>query len=303
MELRQLKTFRAVARTLSFTRAAAELGYVQSSVTAQVQGLERELGVPLFDRLGKSVVLTEAGRRLVGYAERMVELAGEAEAAVSEGGEPSGVVNVSAPETLCTYRLPEVLQELSRRFPEVRVVFHTSPTGALDGEVRRALGEGDADVALVLEEPLKSAELVVEPLIEEGLVVVASPEHPLAQRQGVGAGDLAGEPLLLTERGCGYRARLERSLVKAGVGIEGAVEFTSGEAIKPCVAAGMGVAVLAGVSVGKEIEAGTLAALPWREPGFAVTTQMVRHKGRWVSPAVEAFLSVTREVLGESQHS
>src|SRR5438046_264194 len=110
MELRQLETFRVVATQLSFTRAAATLDYAQSSVTAQIQSLELELGVRLFDRLGRRVALTDAGERLLEYAERLLSLADEARAALADGAEPAGTLTIGAPETVMTYRLPSVLR-------------------------------------------------------------------------------------------------------------------------------------------------------------------------------------------------
>src|SRR5688572_33360569 len=98
VELRQLETFRAVATGLSFTRAAAALGYAQSSVTAQIQALEAELGARLFDRLGRRIALTDAGERLLEYADRLLTLAAEARAALVDGAEPAGTLTVGAPE-------------------------------------------------------------------------------------------------------------------------------------------------------------------------------------------------------------
>src|SRR4051794_25715284 len=116
MDLRQLKTFRAVADSLSFTRAADALDYAQSSVTAQIRALEDELGVRLFDRLGRRVALTEAGLRLLAYADKMLDLADEAAHAIAEGDEPSGQLIIAAPETLSTYRLPPLLKQFRLRF-------------------------------------------------------------------------------------------------------------------------------------------------------------------------------------------
>ena len=134
MESQRLRTFREVAVTLNFTRAASNLSYAQSSVTAQIKALEDELGVPLFDRLGKRVVLTDSGKRFLGYAERMLNLEEEARAAVAAGEEPVGTVTVSAAETHCTYRLPAVLRRLKERFPRVRVVLDPVPFGAFCGD-------------------------------------------------------------------------------------------------------------------------------------------------------------------------
>ena len=135
MEHKQLRTFRTVARTLSFTRAASELGYVQSNVTAQVKALERELGVPLFDRLGRTVVLTDAGRILLRYAERLLDLEEEARAAVAGDSEPAGTLVVGASPSLSAYQLPRLLRSFRSRFPRVRLSFRPTPHAELGGRV------------------------------------------------------------------------------------------------------------------------------------------------------------------------
>lgn len=294
MELRQLATFRTVATTLSFTRAAGLLGYVQSSVTAQIQALEEELGVALFDRLGKRVTLTEPGRRLLRYAERMLALAEEARAAVTGDDDPAGTVTISAYESLCTYRLPSVLLRLRERHPRVRLLLKPSPWA----DLRQGVQEGTLDAAFVLEEQILPAGLVGETLVREPLLVVARPDHPLARAQRVTPADLAGENALLTEVGCSYRLRFERSLAAAGVHLGTALEFSSVEAIKQCVMAGMGVAVLPEITVRSEIAQGRLAALAWSEPGYTIATQLIYHKEKWISPALAAFLDTAREALG-----
>ena len=302
MELRQLKTFRAVAENLSFTRAAGELGYVQSSVTAQIQGLEKELGVPLFDRVGRRVTLTDAGRRLLGYAEKMLELEEETRASVSADGEPAGTVTISAAETHCTYRLPRVLGRFRELYPQVRVLIRPVPVGTFCGDTVRDLGEGKADVAFVLDRPVRSAGLAAEPLVEEPVWVLAAPDHLLAARTPVRPVDLRDETLLLTGTGCSYRATFLDALARDGVHPGTLLEFSGVEAIKQCAIAGMGVAVLPAVVVSKEVEEGSLTTLNWsRQEDFKVVTQMVRHEERWLSPAAEAFCNVAREILGATQ--
>src|SRR5262245_56930484 len=110
MELRQLHTFRTVSRTLNFSRAAAVLNYAQSTVSVQIQTLEEELGVPLFDRLGKQVILTAAGQDLLAYADKILNLADEAQAVLSTQEKLTGNLVINAPETLSAYRLPAVLR-------------------------------------------------------------------------------------------------------------------------------------------------------------------------------------------------
>ena len=307
MELRQLGTFRAVARELSFSRAAAGLGYVQSSVSSQVAALERELGVPLFDRLGRRIALTGAGAVMLEYAERLLDLAWEAGEAVADAGagrgEIAGSLRASAPETLLTYRLPGLLTVFHESYPRVRVSLQPTAVGRLVGSTRRALEEGRVDVAFVLDEPSVSvAGLSAELLMEEDVSVVAPPAHALAVSDFVAPSNLGKETVLLPEApqsGCAYRGRFERQLAEGGVVPRETLEFQSIEAIKRCVSAGMGVTVLPTVAVENELASGTLSELAWREP-IRVGTLMAWNEARWVSPALRAFLETAREVLSPS---
>jgi DNA-binding transcriptional LysR family regulator len=303
VELRQVETFRAVAEELSFSRAAAKLGYVQSSVSAQVAALEQELGVPLFDRLGRRIALTEAGAVMLTYSRRLLALAGETRETVADAGvgsgELTGSLRVSAPETLLTYRLPRLLALFHERHPRVRLSVRPSAVGRLAGSMRRAVEEGRVDVAFVLDGPVEAPGLSVEPLLEEEVTVIAPAAHALASSSSVSPRDLSGETVLLPEApesGCAYRGQFERQLGAAGVVPSERMEFQSIEAVKQCVAAGMGVSVLPSVAVDAELGDGKLAALRWEEP-FEVLTQMVWHGERWKSPALRAFLETAREVF------
>jgi DNA-binding transcriptional LysR family regulator len=311
MELRQVETFHAVATELSFSRAAAKLGYVQSSVSTQVSALERELGVSLFDRLGRRIALTNAGKVMFAHSGKLLALAEQTREAVADSGvgsgEVAGSLTVSVPETLLTYRLPKLLALFHQRHPNVRLSVRPSAIGRLVGSARKAVEEGRVDVAFVLDEPLGEragpANLAVETLIAENVSVIAPTSHLLASAPTVLPQDLRGETVLLPEApefGCAYRGQFERQLGSAGVVPPEKMEFQSIEAVKQCVAAGMGVSVLPSVAVNAELEAGTLAALQWGEP-FEVLMQMSWHEDRWKSPALRAFLEVTREVFSSTR--
>src|SRR5215203_5950000 len=313
MELRQVQTFRAVAEELSFSRAAAKLGYVQSSVSTQVGALERELGVPLFDRLGRRIKLTDAGEVMLAHSRRLLALAQETKGAVVDAGMGSGEVTVSltvsAPETLITYRLPKLLAIFHERHPRVRLSVGPSAIGRLVGVARRAVEEGSVDVAFVLDEPLvsarRAADLAVETLVAEDVTVVAPASHALADSPVVLPEDLYAETVLLPEApesGCAYRGQFERQLGSARVVPSETMEFQSIEAIKQCVAAGMGVSVLPTVTVSVELGTGELAALRWNE-SFEVHTQMSWNEGRWQSLALRAFLEASREMFSSAQIS
>lgn len=296
MELKTLATFRAAAATLSFTQTAAALGYVQSSVTAQIQQLERELGVPLFDRIGNRLALTDAGQRLLGYADRLLTLADEARAAVSTTA-PVGTLSISAPETIVTYLLPSILAKFRQQHPTVCVRYVPTPIG----ELKRRVLEGQLDAAFLLEEPVSPGTLNVAPLRPEPLALIAAPAHPLAKKRRVQARDLAGEAVLLTETGCTYRNKFERALHAAHAHPGSlAQEFSSIEAIKRYAAAGLGIAALPSVAVEAEKKAKTLAILAWDGPQLTVHTQLVWSATRWTSPALSAFIETVKTRPWES---
>lgn len=296
MELRQLQTFREVAKTLSFTRTAATLNYAQSSVSAQIQTLEEEFGVALFDRLGRRIILTAAGQRLLHYADKICALVDEALVAVPGDQEPAGTLTIGAPETLCAYRLPQVVEAFRRCYPKVDIIFRPSPT-AEDWDT--LLGEGMADAALILNEPYQAPQLIVQALYQEPILVVAHPHHRLAKAHMITPAALRGETLLLTEANCPYRLAFERVLRSANVTPANVLEFHSVEAIKQCALTGMGIAVLPWVVVQQEVAAERLVPLTVAGLTFNMVTQLAWHRDKWISPALAAFLAMTRTILGE----
>jgi DNA-binding transcriptional LysR family regulator len=307
MELRELAAFREVARQASFGRAAARLGFVQSTVSAQIRALEDDLGVRLFDRLGRTISLTGAGAALLPFAEQMLDLAerarAEAVGAVADDREMTGTVAVSAPESLLTYRLPALLSRFRAEHPGVTIDLRPTPIGRFRGESRRAIATGAADLAFVLDARVKQRGFASEVLIRESISVIAPVGHALADVRTVAPSAVDGQQLLLPEApeaGCEYRGQFERHLADSGVSLEGALEFASIETVKQCVIAGMGIAVLPRVAVESEVLAGRLAQLPWREP-FEVYTQVVWSERRSLSPAHRAFIAAAREVFGRGR--
>ena len=293
LDLRLLRTFQAVASARSFTRATAALHYSQSSVTAQVQALEGELGVPLFDRSGRVVSLTSAGRQLRGYADRLLVLAEEARLAVRHQDAPAGTLTISAPETLLSYRLPGLLQAFQGAYPAVQLLLG-SGSSCVPGNGL----EPGVDVAFTLDLPVRAPQLVVVSLQEEAVRLVVAPDHPLARKPSLTGAELAREQFLVTIPTCGYRMLFERTLRAAGTRAVRCLDFESVEAIKQCAVARMGVGVLPRVVAAAEIALGKLVELPWpagkRTRALTVHTQMMRHRDNWLSPNVAAFWSAAQ---------
>src|SRR5271163_172654 len=156
MEVRQLHTFCVLAEELNFTRTAERVHTVQSNVTSQIKSLEAEMGSPLFDRLAKRVVLTEAGRRFLPYAEQALAAMDAGHRAVKFGTEPAGPLHIGSPESVLTYRLPEVLKLFRKRYPKVDLIFRPDS----DDRLVDALESGRLDMAISMSDsnlPLSSA--------------------------------------------------------------------------------------------------------------------------------------------------
>lgn len=294
MELRQLYMFQELARQLNFTRAAEALNYTQSNVTAQIQALEAELGVQLFDRLGKKVVLTPAGEQFRTYTIQALKLLEEARSAVAPAQQPAGSLVVGASETAVAYRLPPVLQAFRARYPNVQLSFHPSSCS----DLRQLLHDGTIQLAFLMERPVKEGNLVVEELLTESMALVAPPDHPLVPAESVEARDIAGETILLTEKGCSYRVMLEDLLAAHGVQPGSTLEFGNLQAIKQSVMVGVGIALLPRIVVAAELEQGRLAELAWSGSPLDSGIQIAWHKDKWLSPALQAFINVTRQILG-----
>lgn len=293
MELRQLITFRTVASTLNFSRAAEVLSYVPSNVTMQMKALEDELGVRLFDRLGKQLVLTTAGKRFLTHVQSVLDQLEEAKTVVHDNEVLSGTLTISANEVICAYRLPAVFQLFRSRHPGVRLIFRSVP----NQELKQTLFEGSADVVFMLDEPIRSSGLAVEPLLEETFRLFAAPDHPLAKRTVLRLEDFHEEVFLTNEKGCPYRTMFDRSFEKEGIDSITYLEFQSAEAIKQCAISGIGIAFLPEIVAEAEVERGELVALPWQIPDLYVYTQMLWHKDKWLSPIMMSFIEAAREIL------
>lgn len=293
MELRQLITFRTVASTLNFSRAAEVLSYVPSNVTMQMKALEDELGVRLFDRLGKQLVLTTAGKRFLTHVQSVLDQLEEAKTVVHDNEVLSGTLTISANEVICAYRLPAVFQLFRSRHPGVRLIFRSVP----NQELKQTLFEGIADVVFMLDEPIRSSGLAVEPLVEETFRLFAAPDHPLAKRTMLRLEDFHEEVFLTNEKGCPYRTMFDRSFEKEGIDSITYLEFQSAEAIKQCAISGIGIAFLPEIVAEAEVERGELVALSWQIPDLHVYTQMLWHKDKWLSPIMMSFIEAAREIL------
>ena len=296
MEVRQLQTFCVLAEELNFTRTAERVHTVQSNVTSQIKALEAELGSPLFDRLAKRVLLTEAGHRFLPYAEKALAAMEQGHRAVKLGTEPAGPLHIGAPESVLAYRLPEVLKLFRKRYPKVELIFRPDS----DDKLTDALESGKLDLAISMSDAIDGEQLSSIRMRSEDIYLFGTPDHPLSKAKKVYPKDLVDQTLLLTETGCGYRKKLDMQLASANIRPQHITEFSSVEAIKQCVHAGMGLGLLPEIVIASELKKRQFAVLNWNGAKMSIATHIVWHKDKWMSPGMQAFLDVVKAKLQQT---
>ena len=254
MELRQLTTFVTVVQEGTFSAAARALKYSQAAVTLHIQQLERELGARLFDRIGKSVRITPAGRRTHARARQILEAAEEMrrDAVAIEAGH-AGQVALGCIEPTATVRLPGALARLWTVYPRIEVRVDVGGTTSTSERV----AAGDLDLGIASRPPAELA-LTFEPLFDEKLVVVVSAARARKMRAPLRARDLSDTGVVLTEHGCAYRRAVEDAFAAAGARLRVTLEMGSSAALLGCVREGLGAAIV------------PAAALSHQDKGLAV---------------------------------
>jgi DNA-binding transcriptional LysR family regulator len=281
---RQLRVFEAVARHLSFTRAAEELYLTQPAVSMQVKQMEGAVGLPLFEQMGRRIHLTEAGEVMHHYSRLIAENLAEAEQAMEElKGIEGGRLRITVASTV-NYFATRLLSEFCKQHPGVRVVLDvTNRQGLL-----ATLEANETDIAL-MGKPPDALDVDAEPFMENPLVVIAAPDHPLAGRSRVALSRLREETFLMREQGSGTRMAMERFLSEKDIALSSTIEMTSNEAIKQSVQAGLGLGIVSAHTVELELEVGRLVVL--KVDSFPIRRRwyLVHRRGKRLSAAAAAF--------------
>jgi len=241
MDLQQLRVFQAAVKSGGFTRAGEQLHLSQSTVSQHIKQLEDSLGCPLFMRVGKRVIVNEAGNVLLQYAERIFRDLKNAEMAVRElSASKRGTVRFGVGPTTLTYRLPHVLADYKRRFPDIELIVLAGTTEFL----LQSMKSQNLDLAVVMQAPIPGSGLAVTPLGREELVVVLNREHPLARRTALEPADLASLRFILYEKNTAMQNLIDQFFARLGVTPRIIMEVENNEAIKSLVGAGLGASIL-----------------------------------------------------------
>ncbi len=284
LTLRQLKVFESVARHLNYTRAAGELHLTQPAVSMQVKQLEDSLGVALLEQLGKRVHLTEAGQEVLTYARSITQQLDELEGVLNRiKGLSGGRLRISV-ATTANYFIPTLLGSFSRRYPDVTVSLDVTNREIL----LRQLTENTVDL-VVMGQPPATADVEAQIFMDNPLVVVAPPDHPLAKEIKIPLKRLQEEIFLVRESGSGTRIAMERFFSERGMRLKTGMEVGSNEAIKQSVQAGLGLGLLSRATIEQELALQRLVVLDVSEFPIMRHWFVVHRKGKRLSAAAAVF--------------
>lgn len=296
MDLKNIETFLRVAKLENFTKAAEELNYAQSTVTAQIQQLERELGFPLFDRIGKHITLTQLGERFLSQADDILHIWFQANTLGQKENEMSGRLYVGVLESLLFGPMPDVLEQFRSRYQNVEVQIKMGQAS----EVLALLRQNRLDLVYISGNLNAEADLSRQYARPEALVFFASPSHPLAGRHRIPLAEFLSYDIIATERSGFCYPRLCELAASRHLVLRHCFMVDSTSAVAELVSRGMGVAFLPEYSITKHIREGRLVKLDVDVPPQNYFSQILYHRDKWIAPFVDGFVDIVREIRPEN---
>jgi len=298
MELRLLRTFKAVADAGSFTSAAQRVHLTQAAVSVHIRQLEEELGTPLFLRVNKKLHLTETGRALLVHSEAILRVHDEAKASLTAlSGQGRGRLRVGVASTAITvHPLPEILSEIKRKHALVDL----SVVGGTSEWIIEQILADNIDAGLV-SLPVEESDIMTETLRSDRLVAAVNPEHRFARARVIAAEELAAEPLILGEKGGNTRRLIDLFFEKSGLKPEIVMELQRTEAIMKMVELGFGATILPQGSVRTDVARGRVRAVAVRELNLRWEFGVAYLKSDYLSPALASFVKLCRAYIGDKQ--
>ncbi len=283
MHLKYLKTFLVLNEKKNFTKAAEALGCAQSGVTTHIKLLENELGVRLFERIGKSVTLTGEGDRLLPFARRILSLSSEIESLYKGAGR----LTIGVTESAAGYLIEDILKEFSALYPNTEI-FLKIPDYS---RCIQMLCDGEIDAAIVLDTPIQNKSIQVLQKRKEQIILTASTTHALSGKHTITDEDFETYGILLPSPNCPYRRLFEEKLLSRGIRVKTALETDSVSVIKAISLCGTGLGLLPEFAVKKELIYHMLEKLNYKMD-YPIYTQLLIHRDKWLSPDLKRFTEI-----------
>ena len=293
MDFKLLRSFKMVAELENISHAATAVGYAQSTITTQIQQLENELEVKLFERLGNRICLTEAGRTFLEYTEQILFTMDRAKENLKHANQPCGVLKIAGIHSLCASIMPCLVQEYKEKYPNVKIEI---ATGVI-GDVLEQVKTGNVDVALYMDFAEAPKDVIVAFEQRNPLCFLCGPDNPLRYKTNLTLKDIEKEPFLVTEKECRYRKKFEQMFEARR--LTPAIYFETGntEIIKKFVENNIGIALLPEVAVRSEFKEGKLVKLDVAEKIEEPFIRLIYHKDKWLTAAITKFTELMRASL------
>ena len=286
MELRNLTTFIHVAELGSFTKAAEQLDYSQSTVSFQIKQLEDELGCLLFERINHTITLTEKGRELVSYAHQIRSLTDDLKESLETEKEISGHIHVVTPDSVCEEMINSHYIDFHTKYPSISVRFTTGDSAVM----LHMLDHNEADVILTLDHHLYNKDYVIAKEEQLPMHFVASSSSKFAGTECLSIRDIINEPFILTEYGQGYRRVFDRELAKKSLEITPVLEIGRTDIITSLIAQSNMISFLPDFVTKSLIESGELCYLDVCDVNIDIWKQLIYHKNKWMSKSLKTFI-------------
>lgn len=289
MEYRNIRTFVTIAQLGSFTKTAQKLGYSQSAVTMQMQQLEEELQVKLFDRIGRSIYLTDKGKDLLEYGDQILKLNKQAIEVISNDREPRGTLKIGMAESLSSAYLPVIIESFQEQCEHVEVIILNDEAPELINKLKR----NDLDIVFILDQQINDKKLIKAYEKKEEIVYVGpsqSNDNITSMKQ------LVDRPFIMTEKGFGYRHAFDELADSKGWDINVRLEIGNTEIIKQLVIKGLGYSLLPKFTIHNEFDNKLLNILSIQDNNINVWSQLLYHKDRWLSPQIKIFIDLINDI-------
>lgn len=288
MNLNQLKIFYLAAKKKNLSLAAEELFITQPAVTKGIQRLQEFYDMKFVDHIGKQLVLTDAGEVLYEIAEKIFELESKAEESIRDFQQRKrGRIRILSSESFGDYYLPRIIIPFSKAYPLVRIKMNILPTE----QVIEHTATLNNDLGFI-SYPIEHKKLLVKEILEDELVIITPPNHPLARHKGLSPGHLEDQILIMHETGSAPRNAFENYIRKNELEVEVHLELSSNRAIKRAVEDGLGIALISRKVANEEIVNKRLMAIPLSDPSMTRRFYMVHHKDKYLSESLQNFMEM-----------
>ncbi len=292
MDFKQLQSFYVLSNELNFTRAASKLGYTQSCITLHIKKLEDELGIPLFDRIGKKVTITEAGNRLLPTVCQLLKISQDLQDFSNETTGKTGTIRIGICDSLCIEKMPAIIKAFSKEYPDVDIYLRILKCSEFLNELR----DNKIDLAYTIGYLNKIPEIEYTAEVLEPILVLASPNHRLVSKEKLTPKDFDGIPLIMAEPAAYYRRNFINDLERNGINPKIILETESLQAIKNLTCSGLGVCILPKTAADAEINAGKLVPLDYK-CDYDIKSQIIWHRDKWLSFIIKEFIRIAKEVI------